>query len=129
MKKVFFALLSVLAIAFTSCKFDNANVTVSVKDKDGDPVADREVFYTDKASMIIGALLPPSPEELIGLDDGSWEYRTTNKSGIANLKIMMGVASAKYFFLVYDKETRGWKDKEVTLKRGENQDIEFVVNQ
>lgn len=128
MKKVFFALLSVLAIAFTSCKFDNANVTVSVKDKDGDPVAGREVFYTDKASMIIGAIIP-SPEELIGLDDGTWEYAKTNKLGLANLKIMMGVASAKYVFIVYDEETRGWKNQEVTLKRGENQDIEFVVNQ
>lgn len=128
MKKLFFALLSVLAIAFTSCKLDDATVTVSVKDKLGDPVANRAVFYTDQASLILGSVLPPSPTELLLLDDESWEYVETNKQGTVTFKILMGVAKAQFYFLVFDEGSNQWEQKEVTLQRGLNEEIEFEVN-
>ena len=60
MKKVFFAIMAVLAIACTGCKTDNASVTVTIKDKANNPIKDRAVFYTDKASLIAEAVLPPT---------------------------------------------------------------------
>ena len=128
MKKVFFALLSVLAFAFTSCKLDNATVTVSVTDKEGSPVAFREVFYIDKASRILDVVLPPSPDELIGIDEGSWEYVKTNKSGTVTFKILMGVAKANYYFIVFDEGSKQWVEKEVTLQRGLNEQVDLEVN-
>jgi len=129
MKKVFIALLAVAAIALTSCKFDNAHVTVSVIDEFELPVANRAVFYTDKASLIIGAVLPPTPEELIGLGDSSWEYVTTNQLGYVTFDVLMGVSKMKYYFIVYDEGTRGWKEKEVELQRGKNEEIVIAVKQ
>jgi len=129
MKKVLFALLAVVALALTSCKFDNAHVSVYVSDEFELPVANRAVFYTDKASLIIGAVLPPTPDELIGMEDSSWEYVLTNQLGYAKFDVLMGVSSMKYYFIVYDEGTRGWKEKEVTLRRGENEDIEIQVKQ
>ncbi|MBR6508626.1 MAG: hypothetical protein IKT19_03775 [Paludibacteraceae bacterium] len=128
MKKVFLFLLSVMAVALTSCKTDNATVTVSVMDTADEPVAKRVVFYTDKASAILESVLPPSPEALIGLEDSSWEYAETNNQGTVTFKILMSVASAKYYFLVFDDGTKKFVDKEVTLERGKNKDVEFVVN-
>ena len=128
MKKVFLALLAVLAIVLTGCKFENANVTVYVGDKDGYPVAGRYVFYTDKASAILDVVLPASPEELAGLEyDDVWDYEKTDRLGIAEFKILMGVAKMNYYFVVYDEGKKDWVTKEVTLKRGENEEIEFEV--
>ena len=55
MKKILFLLISVMAIAFTSCKIENATVAAHVEDTAGAPVADRYIFYIDKASYIIGS--------------------------------------------------------------------------
>lgn len=129
MKKVVFILLSVLAIALTSCKYDNASVTVNVKDTAGAPVADRMVFYTDQASLIMDAVLPPTPEELLGLEEGSsWSHVETNKQGTVSFQIMMGVAKLKYYFIVFDLGSNQWVEKEVTLQRGLNEQIDFEVN-
>ncbi|MBR4564861.1 MAG: hypothetical protein IKO26_10470 [Paludibacteraceae bacterium] len=128
MKKFFFACLAVMTIAFTSCKLDDATVIVTVKDKTGEPVANREIFYTDEASLVIGAVLPPSPTELIGLDDESWAYVETNKQGTVTFKVLMGVASLKHYFIVFDEGSKEWVEKTVTLQRGLNEEIEFEVN-
>ena len=129
MKKVFFMLLAVMAIAFTGCKVDNAKVTVSVKDTAGYPVANRYVFYIDKASYIAGAVLPATPTELItGLDESGWEVVETNNSGVVTFNIAMAVTKAKYYFVVYDLGSNQWKEKEVELVRGQNEQIDFVVN-
>lgn len=129
MKKVFFVFLSVLAIVLTSCKFENTNVTVSVQDTEGAPVANRMVFYTDQASLILDVVLPPTPDELIGVEEGgSWLYVTTNKQGTVTFPIVMGVAKLKYYFIVFDEGSNQWVEKEVTLQRGVNETIEFEVN-
>ncbi|MBO4250552.1 MAG: hypothetical protein J5884_04775 [Paludibacteraceae bacterium] len=129
MKKVFFMLLAVMAIAFTGCKVEDATVTVSVENTAGYPVANRYVFYIDKASYIAGAVLPATPTELItGLDESGWEYAETNAQGTVTLKIAMAVAKAKYYFVVFDLGSNQWVEKEIELQRGKNADIEFVVN-
>ena len=129
MKKVLLLMLSVMAIAFTSCKTDNANVTVSVKDTAGEPVANRYVFYIDKASYIAGAFLPPTPTELMaGLDESGWAYAETNNQGAVSLQIEMAVAKAKFYFIVFDDGKKNWAEKEVELQRGQNDEIAFVVN-
>ena len=128
MKKVFFAFLAVLAIAFTGCKTDNATVTVTVKDTANNPIASRAVFYTDKASLIAESVLPPTPEALIGLDDSSWSYVETNSQGTVTFNVMMSVANLTYYFVVFDLGSNRWVQKEYNLKRGANQDIEFVLN-
>ncbi|MBR3647425.1 MAG: carboxypeptidase regulatory-like domain-containing protein [Paludibacteraceae bacterium] len=129
MKKVFFVFLSVLAIVLTSCKFENANVTVSVRDTEGAPVANRQVFYTDQASLILSVALPPSPEELLGIEETSaWEHVETNAQGTVSFQVMMGVAKLKYYFIVFDNGSKQWVQKEVTLQRGQNEQIDFEVN-
>ena len=129
MKKVFFMLLAVMAIAFTGCKVDDATVTVSVQDGAGTPLADRYVFYIDKASYIVGSVLPPTPTELLtGLDESGWEYAETNAQGTVKLKIEMAVAKAKFYFITFDFGTNKWVEKEVELQRGKNADVELVVN-
>lgn len=128
MKKVFFAFLAVLAIAFTGCKTDNATVTVTVKDTANNPIASRAVFYTDKASLIAESVLPPTPEALIGLDDSSWSYVETNSQGTVTFNVLMSVANLTYYFVVFDLGSNRWVQKEYNLKRGANQDIEFVLN-
>ena len=128
MKKVFLAFLAVMALVLTDCKFDNANVLVYVEDKDAYPVAGRYVFYTDKASAILDVVLPASPEELAGLEyNDIWEYEKTDKLGMASFKVLMGVAKMNYYFVVYDEGKKDWISKEVTLHRGENEEIDFVV--
>ena len=129
MKKVFFMLLAVMAIAFTGCKVDNATVTVSVKDTAGTPLADRYVFYIDKASYIAGAVLPPTPTELItGLDESGWEYAETNAQGTVKLQIPMAVAKASFYFITYDFGANKWVEKEIELQRGKNDAVDLVVN-
>ena len=129
MKKVFFMLLAVMAIAFTGCKVDDATVTVSVQDGTGYPLKDRYVFYIDQASYIVGSVLPPTPTELLtGLDESGWEYASTNAQGTVTVKIEMAVAKAKFYFITYDFGTNKWAEKEVELQRGKNADVEFVVN-
>ena len=129
MKKVFLFLLSVMAIALTSCKTDNATVTVSVKDTANEPVAKRVVFYTDKVSLILESVLPPTPEEMMGLEGGeAWEYAETNNQGTVEVKILMSVAKAEYYFVVFDDGTKKWVDKKVTLQRGKNAEVELKVN-
>lgn len=128
MKKVFFAIMAVLAIACTGCKTDNATVTVTVKDTANNPIKDRAVFYTDKASLIAEAVLPPTPEALIGLDDSSWAYAETNSQGTVTFNVPMTVANLTYYFVVFDLGSNRWVQKEYNLKRGANQDIEFVLN-
>ena len=128
MKKVFFAIMAVLAIACTGCKTDNASVTVTVKDTANNPIKDRAVFYTDKASLIAEAVLPPTPEALIGLEDSNWAYVETNSQGTVTFNVPMSVASLTYYFVVYDLGSKSPIQKEYKLKRGANQEIEFVVN-
>ncbi len=125
MKKVFFALVALLAIGLTGCKFDNAKLTISVTDTAGNPVANREVFYTDEVSSILSIALP-SPDVLAGEDE--WDYVVTNSQGTVKLDILLGVSKLDYYFVVYDEGARTWQDTLVTLRRGNNEEISFVVN-
>ena len=80
MKKLFFVLLSVMAVALTGCKFDNATVTVTVMDKYEDPVPNRYVLYQDKVSAILDLVGPLTPEEIVeGVEDSNWDYVKTDK--------------------------------------------------
>ena len=127
MKKILVSLLAVMAFVLTGCKIDNAKVTVSVMDTANNPVAQRYVFYTDKISAI-GELVLPSPEALIGEDDGTWQYVQTNAQGTVTFNIIMAVPQLKYEFLVYDDGSKEPVMKEVTIKRGESNEVELVVN-
>lgn len=127
MKKVLLLLVSVMAIALTGCK-NEATISVSVKDNDGAPVADRYVFFTSKVAAIADLVLPPTPDELVSGDSGTWSYILTNRSGVAETTFDMGVSKAKYIFCVFDQGTSDhWKSQEVELRKGTNDPIEFKV--
>lgn len=127
MKKVLLVLTAMLTLVFTGCKIENSNVTVSVEDTEGYPVANRGIFYSDLASIIIGELVP-SPEELATGVSDVWEYAVTNRQGTVVIRIPLGVSKMKYEFLVWDEGAQQWITKEVELHRGENEEIRFVVN-
>ena len=130
MKKLFFVLLSVMAIALTGCKFDNATVTVTVMEKYEDPVPNRYVLYQDKVSAILDLVGPLTPEEIVeGVEDSNWDYVKTDKYGTVTFKIVMGVSSLNYYFYVYDEGAKKWLSKEVSVKRGGTTEVDFVVNQ
>ena len=130
MKKLFFVLLSVMAVALTGCKFDNATVTVTVMDKYEDPVPNRYVLYQDKVSAILDLVGPLTPEEIVeGVEDSNWDYVKTDKYGTVTFQIVMGVSSLNYYFYVYDEGAKKWLSKEVSVKRGGTTEVDFVVNQ
>lgn len=127
MKKTLFILTAMLAVVFTSCEVKTSEVTVSVVDTEGNPMNNREVLYTDMASLILDAALP-SPESLVtGIPEG-WEYATTNAQGIVTLKIDLGVKKLTYYFEVFDYGSNKWVENKLELKKGENAEVEFVVN-
>ena len=127
MKKMMFFAVAALTMVFFfgSCKVETSKVTVSVVDESGEPVPNRYVFYTDMASAITGTVLP-DPTDLMGLD--SWEYGQTNAQGVVTFSFDLAVSKLTYYFYVLDAGSNQWKNKEITLKKGENADIEFVVN-
>ena len=128
MKKVIFVLVALLTLVFTGCKVETSKVTVSVEDKLGTPLANRYVFYIDYATYILSEAFP-SPEELATGVSEDWEVAKTNAYGTVELEIRLGVSKLQYCFVTYDMGTMKWVEKDVELKRGQNADIEFVVNQ
>jgi hypothetical protein len=126
MKKLAFALVAMLALVFTGCKTETSEITVYVEDASELPVAQRQVFYADWASLIIGEVLP-SPEELISGGSDVWDVAITNQLGVATIKIPLSVGSMRYQFMVYDYGTRGWKEQTVNLQRGKNEELTFKV--
>ncbi len=127
MKKTLFILTAILAVAFTSCDVKTSEVTITVADAEGNPVNNRLVLYTDMATLIVDAVLP-SPEEIItGVPEG-WSYATTNAQGKVVVKLDMGVNKLTYYFEVFDQGTNKWEKQEITLKKGENAEINFTVN-
>lgn len=128
MKKIAFVLVAMFAIVLTGCKTERSKVTVTVEDALGLPVAQRYVFYADYATLITDAIAP-SPEELATGVSDVWEVATTNAAGFVTLDISLSVSKLKYCFMVYDMGTKDWKEKTVELRRGVNEEINFVVNQ
>lgn len=128
MKKIAFVLVAMFAIVLTGCKTERSKVTVTVEDSLGLPVAQRYVFYADYATLITDAIAP-SPEELATGVSDVWEVATTNAAGFVTLDISLSVSKLKYSFMVYDMGTKEWKEKTVELRRGVNEEINFVVNQ
>lgn len=128
MKKIAFVLVAMFAIVLTGCKTERSKVTVTVEDSLGLPVAQRYVFYADYATLITDAIAP-SPEELATGVSDVWEVATTNAAGFVTLDISLSVAKLKYCFMVYDMGSKDWKEKTVELRRGVNEEINFVVNQ
>ena len=129
MKKLMIALaaLVMVGMSFTGCKVERSEVTVSVYDKEDNPIADRYVLYTDMASAIIDAVAP-SPESLVsGIPDG-WSGGQTNKQGYVTFKFDLAVSKLAYYFYVYDDGSKQWEDKTITIERGKNAEITFVVN-
>lgn len=128
MKKVIFVLVALMALAFTGCKVETSEVTISVEDKLGTPLKDRYVFYADVVSVVLDAALP-SPEELVTDMSDAWDVAKTNAYGVVTLKIDLGVKELSYYFMTYDYGKMDWEIKTVKLERGKNADIELVVNQ
>ncbi len=127
MKKILLVLTAMLTLVFTGCKIENSNVTVSVEDTAGVPVASRGIFYTDLATAVIDVILPSPTEMITGLSD-SWDYAETNAQGTVVLPIPLAVSKMKYVFYVWDNGSMSWVTKEVELHRGQNEEIRFVVN-
>ena len=127
MKKLAFALVAMLALVFTGCKTETSEITVYVEDASEMPVAQRQVFYADWASLIIGEVLP-SPEELATDINDSWEYAETNKDGKVVIPISLSVAKLKYQFMVFDLGVNKWVEETRELHRGVNDEIVFKVN-
>lgn len=127
MKKAILLCLAAVALMFTfqSCKVETSKVTVYVEDQLGMPVANRYVLYTDLASTIIDTAIP-DPTDPLGVD--GYSYAQTNTAGYVTINIELAVKSLKYYFYVYDDGSKEWKEQSITLKRGENAELEFVVN-
>ena len=127
MKKTLFILTALLAVVFTGCKVETSEVTVSVVDTEGNPMANRDILYTDLASVILDATLP-SPESLLtGIPEG-WEYASTNAQGVVTIKIDMSVSKLTYYFEVFDYGSNKWVEEKLKLKKGEKAEVNFVVN-
>ena len=129
MKKVLFTLVAMVALVFTGCKVENANVTVTVEDEMGLPVPSRYVFYCDWASAILDVIAPSPEELLLPGSDNSWEYESTNAMGVATIKIPMAVSKMKYRFIVFEEgsSTSTYQAQDVEIHRGQNEEIKFVV--
>ena len=127
MKKLALVLVALMTMFFTGCKTERSTVTVHVEDTAGVPIANRYVFYADWASIIIDAALP-SPEELATNVSDCWDVAQTNNYGEVVIPIKLSVAKLKYRFMVYDDGIHDWVAKDVTLRRGVNDEISFVVN-
>lgn len=116
-----------MALALTGCK-NEATISVSVKDANGAVVPNRYVFYTSQAAAVAENVLPPTPEELLGLGSSTWSYVITNNSGVADITFDMGVAKATYYFCVYDYGTSdSWKTVSKQLRKGKNDPIDIKV--
>lgn len=127
MKKLFFVMIAMMAIAFTGCKTETSTVTVAVEDFNGAPVANCPIIYADYATIILDAAIP-SPEELILDTEDCWEFAQTNAQGTVKLQISLSVSKLKYRFMAYDSGANKWVGQDIELHRGVNEDIKFVVN-
>ena len=119
-----------LVLGFSSCKVENSQVTVSVTDTEGAPVANRKVYYVDLASSIID-IFTPDPTDPLKEDDERLEevdYVVTNAQGTVTFNIPLMVKSLDFYFYVFDEGSRQWQEKTVKIHRGVNADVEFVVN-
>jgi len=127
MKKFFFVMIAMMAIAFTGCKVETSTVTVAVEDMSGNPVADCPVIYTDYASFILNSLIP-SPDDLLYGTESCWELAQTNAQGTVRLQIPLAVSKLKYRFCAYDSGILDWVGEDVELHRGQNAEVKLVVN-
>ena len=128
MKKVLFALAAlVMAFSFTGCKEGTAKVIVSVTDLENQPIEGRKVYYTDLASVIIGAVLPDPNAPLEEDNEEHLSYGKTNAQGTVTFEYSL-IGDLIYYFYVYDEGSNQWKDDQVTLKKGYVKEINFKVN-
>ena len=129
MKKVLFAISAVLlALTLASCEVDTSKVTVTVTDLEGNAIADRNVFYTDLASVIIGIAMPDPDAPLKEDNDDHLRYGSTNANGTVTFHYTLAVSSLVYYFFVYDEGSNEWLEQSVKLKKGYNSEITFQVN-
>ena len=127
MKKIAFILVAMVALAFTGCKVETSEVTVTVTDKSGNPLPDRYVFYADVVSVAIEELAP-SPEALLSETSDAWKEASTNGQGVVQLKINLSTGKLMYYFITYDFGANNWETKTVELHRGQNADVVLSVN-
>lgn len=129
MKKVLFVTAAIaLAFSFASCKVETSKVTVSVVDLENNPINDREVYYTDMASIIIGTFAPDPNAPLMEDDGDSMSFGRTNAQGTVTFSFDLGVENLDYYFFVLDEGTNQYLSETVHLKRGNNAEVEFKVN-
>ncbi|MBQ3673833.1 MAG: hypothetical protein II928_05105 [Paludibacteraceae bacterium] len=130
MKKVLFVLAACLTIAlgFTSCNSGIAKVTVEVKDFDNNPIADRKVYYTDLASVIIGIALPDPNAPIKENNDDHLCYGTTGPQGTVTFEYNIW-GDLIYYFYVYDEGANQWREQHVTLKKGYVKELSFQINE
>ena len=129
MKKTIFFLAAIfVALSFASCEVDTSKVTVTVTDMNGNPIADRNIYYTDLASVIIGVALPDPDAPLKDENDNELPHGTTNAQGVVTFTYSLAVSNLHYFFYVYDDGANQWLEKSLKLKRGYNSEIAFQVN-
>lgn len=123
-KKIGMMVAMVMAIILTGCSVGTSKVKVTVNDQDGKPVANQVVYYTDMASTIISVVVP-NPLDPAGITDLNWDR--TNAQGVCEVEFGQLSKNMTYYFYVYDEGKGKWYDKLVTLKKGDNGEINFVV--
>ena len=129
MKKIlFFASAILLAFTFASCEVDTSKVTVTVTDLNGEPINNRNVYYTDLASVIIGVAMPDPAAPLEDDNENHLRYGSTNAQGTVTFTYSLAVNSLDYYYFVYDEGSNEWLSKSVHLKKGYNKEIAFQVN-
>jgi hypothetical protein len=129
MKKGLFIIAACLTIAFgfTSCKdFGTAEVTLSVVDYDGFPIANRKIYYTEEASFW-ASIIAPAPDAPFNSDDiDDLQWLETNAAGVVTHKIL---SNLEYGYFVLDEAVKdGYLFQSVKLKKDEKKEIVFKVN-
>ena len=132
MKKFLLIIAAIMTVTFgfTSCEIEKSEITVNVKNMDGNPVAERRVYWSDLAEDLVGTFAP-DPDEPLKSDEQKekeLKYVVTNDKGTCVFEYTMAVKSMPMYFYVFDEGSRQWKSEYLNLKRGENATIEFKVN-
>ena len=127
MKKILFAIAAclTLALGFTSCKVETAELTLAVTDYDGYPIADRKIYWTTEAS-VYASLIAPAPDAPLRDDDiDDLDWLETNAQGIVRETIL---ANLTYVYFVKDEGSSNWQTKTVKAKGGDKLEVTFKVN-
>ena len=110
-----------------SCNSTEAYATIAVQDSNGNPIAERNVFYTESAKKYGIEYDATCSEEQI-ISDG-WQVEQTNSFGIAKITLQLWTNTSDFYFMVLDREIGKYTKQSVTIHSGKNKDIIFKINE